>query len=134
MKESKQTKSCKIKKRILGLIHFLLVFGPLAFFFPYGFVIGTVTTKITMGLSVVTSAILAAISALVDVKHRAGLHKSIMWVFIAAVMLVLSALSQIRAFIFTMAGTCLIDELIICPAHETARAQLITNREMDKRG
>lgn len=133
MKESQFTKKSKTKKTVLGILHFLLVFGPLLFFFPYGFIIGTITTKLTMGLSVVISMVLAAISALVDVKHRAGLHKSIMWIFISAIMLVLSALSQIRAFIFIMAGTCLIDELFVCPAHEKARAQLITNREMDKR-
>ena len=50
MKESKQTKSCKRKKIFFSILHFLLLFGPLMFFFPYGFAIGTAVTKISITL------------------------------------------------------------------------------------
>jgi hypothetical protein len=130
MKESQQTKKTKIKKIILGLIHFLLVFGPLLFFFPYAFIIGETVTKVTMSLSIVISIVLGAISALIDVTKRGGFHKSIMWILIIAV---LTALTEVKAFIYIMAGTSILDELIICPLHERSRNQLITNRELDKR-
>lgn len=130
MKDSRQTKSCKTKKIIFGLLHFLLLFGPLLFFFPYGFIIGTTVTKVSMGLSVMVSVILAAISLLVDAKHRAGFSKSIMWILIVAVLI---ALSQVKTFIFIMAGTSLLDELIVCPLHNHYRTALISNREIDKR-
>lgn len=130
MKESKHTKSCKHKKIFFSILHFLLLFGPLMFFFPYGFAIGTAVTKITMGLSVTVSIILAGISLLVDAKNRAGFSKSIMWVLIASV---LTALTSVKTFIFIMAGTSLLDELIVCPLRNHYRTELIANRAMDKR-
>lgn len=130
MKASKATKKAKTKKIILGLIHFLLVFGPLFFFFPYAFIVGEAVTKVTMSLSIVISIVLGAISALIDVTKRGGFHKSIMWILIAAVLM---ALTKVKTFIYIMAGTSVLDELIICPLHERSRTQLITNRELDKR-
>lgn len=130
MKESNQTKACRVKKFIFGLLHFLLLFGPLLFFFPYGFIIGTTVTKVSMGLSVMVSIILAVISLLVDAKNRAGFSKSIMWVLIAAVLM---ALTEVKTFIFIMAGASLLDELIVCPLHSHYKAALIANREIDKR-
>lgn len=132
MKESQITKKCRSRKILLGILHFLLVFGPLLFFFPYAFIIATTTTKAVLGISVVISLILAAINVLCEAKHS-GFHKSIMWLLIVSIMLVLTALSQVRAFIFIMAGTCFIDELIINPLYNRSKTQLITNREIDKR-
>lgn len=132
MKASQTTKSIKNKKILLGLIHFLLVFGPLLFFFPYAFIVGTTVTKLTMSITIVISIILGAVSALSEAKHN-GYHKSIMWLLIVAVMLVLTELTQIRTFIFIMAAASFIDELIISPLYQRKKIQLITNKELDKR-
>ena len=62
MKESQATKNCKGKKRFFSILHCILLFGPLLFFFPYGFIMGTVVSKVSMGLSVIVSIILAIIN------------------------------------------------------------------------
>lgn len=130
MKESQQTKSCKVKRKIFSIIHFLLLFGPLMFFFPYGFIMGTAVTKVSMGLSVMVSIILAGISLLVDTSRRGGFSKSIMWILIAAVLM---ALTQVKTFIFIMAGASVVDELIVCPLRNHYRTEVIANRAIDKR-
>lgn len=130
MKESQQTKSCKAKKIIFTILHLIFLFGPLLFFFPYGFIIGTPVVKVSMSLSVIISLILAGISLLVDAKNRAGFSKSIMWVLIIAV---LTALTQVKTFIFVMAGASIVDELIVCPLRNHYRTELIANRAIDKR-
>lgn len=130
MKESKQTKSCKTKKIIFSIIHFLLLFGPLLYFFPYAFLVGTVTTKVAMSLSVVVSIVLSLISILVEAKHRGGFSKSIMWILILSVM---TALTQVKGFIAVMAGASIFDELIVCPLKNHYKTELIANRAIDKR-
>ena len=130
MKESQATKNCKGKKRFFSILHCILLFGPLLFFFPYGFIMGTVVSKVSMGLSVIVSIILAGISVLVDAKHRGGLSKTIMWILISAVLM---ALTEVKTFIFIMAGTSIFDELIVCPLKDKYRMELISNRTLDKR-
>ena len=130
MKASQQTKKCKRRKIFFSILHFLLLFGPLLFFFPYGFIIGTTVTKVSMGLSVLVSIILSFIAILVDANNRGGLSKSIMWILIAAVLM---ALTQVKTFVFIMAGTSIFDELVVCPLKNKNRAKLISNREIDKR-
>lgn len=129
MKESQITKKCRAKKTFFSILHFLLLFGPLLFFFPYGFIIGTLTTKVTMGLSVVLSLVLGGLSLLVDAKHS-GFSKSIMWILISAVLM---ALTQVKAFILIMAGTSIVDELIVNPCRNKYKVELISNRAIDKR-
>lgn len=130
MKASQQTKKCKRRKIFFSILHFLLLFGPLLFFFPYGFIIGTTVTKVSMGLSVLVSIILSFIAILVDVNNRGGFSKSIMWILVAAVLM---ALTQVKTFVFIMAGTSIFDELVVCPLKNKNRAKLISNREIDKR-
>ena len=83
---SDRTKQCKRRKNLFGFLHFLCLFGPFLYFIPYGYVTGEVTQKISMSLTIVLSIILAALSFVIDVKHRAGLHRSMMWALIAGVL------------------------------------------------
>lgn len=129
-KASNRTKQCRTRKNIFGLLHFLCLFGPLLYFVPYGFITGETVQKIAMGFSVIVSLILAVFTVIVDVKHRAGLHRTIMWILIAAV---LFALQEIKAFIWIMAVTSIIDELVFTRLRDYYRTALISNKEIDRR-
>lgn len=83
-----------------------------------------------MSFSVVTSLILGIISVLADVKHRAGLHRSILWGLIAGV---LFCLSEVKTFIYIMAITSIIDELVFVKLKDYYKTAEISNKEMDRR-
>lgn len=127
---SKRTKQCLNRKHIFGILHFLCLFGPLLYFVPYGYVTGETVEKIAMSFTVIVSLVLATISMLVSVTARAGLHRCIMWTLIAGV---LFTLQEIQVFIWIMAVTSIIDELVFTKLRDHYKAALISNREIDRR-
>ena len=130
MKASKQTKNSKVGKIIFSILHFLALFGPFLYFIPYVFITGEIVSKITIGLSIVIALILAGVGLLLDASRRGGLTKSIMWVLIMAL---LTGLAHVKTFIFIMAGTSILDELIFCPLKNKFKTKFIANKEIDKR-
>lgn len=131
MATSKRTKQLNILVIILGVLHFLAAAGALLYFVPYAFITAEVGSKIVLSLTLVLSLILGAISLIVDVAHRGGLHRSMLW---SAIIGVMYCLPTISTFIWIMAIASIVDELIICPLKEKAKIALTANREMDKRG
>ena len=129
-KISDRTKQCRNLKNLFGFLHFLCLFGPLLYFVPYGFITGETVSKIAMGMTVATSIVLAIITIVVDVTHKAGLHRTIMWVLIAGC---LFCLTEIKAFIWIMAITSIVDELIFVRLKNHYKAALISNKEIDRR-
>lgn len=127
---SDRTKYCKTMKNIFGLFHFLCLFGPLLYFIPYGYVTGDTVEKIGMSFTIILSVILAVISIIVSTTARAGLHRCIMWVLIAGV---LFCLKEIQIFIWIMAITSILDELIFTKIKDHYKAALIANKEIDRR-
>lgn len=127
---SDRTKQCKILTTIFGVLHFLCLFGPLLYFVPYGYATGAVVEKIAMSFTVIASVILALISVLVSVTARAGLHRCIMWVLITGV---LFTLQEIQVFIWIMAITSILDELVFTKIRDHYKAALISNKEIDRR-
>lgn len=127
---SDRTKQCKILTTIFGVLHFLCLFGPLLYFVPYGYATGAVVEKIAMSFTVIASVILALISVLVSATARAGLHRCIMWILITGV---LFTLQEIQAFIWIMAVTSILDELVFTKVRDHYKAALISNREIDRR-
>lgn len=130
-KPSKQTKRCKRLAIFFGILHFLCFFGPLLFFIPYAFAVGEVVSKVALGLTAAVSVILILLSFIVGVKHRAGLHRSIIWLLITGI---LFCIQNLATFIWTMAITSILDELVFSKLHDHYNAALLTNKEMDKRG
>lgn len=130
MKKSKTTKKYKTAAIIFGILHFLCLFGPFMYFFPAAFIGGAVVSKIALGLTTVVSVILAALSAIVSVKNRAGLHRGILWLLIAGV---LFCLSSIKTFIWIMAAASILDELIFVPLKDHYKEKTRINTEIDKR-
>ena len=127
---SKRTKYCKAMKNIFGLFHFLCLFGPLLYFIPYGYITGETVEKIGMSFTLILSVILAVISIIVSTTARAGLHRCIMWALIAGV---LFCLKEIQVFIWIMAITSILDELIFTKVRDYYKAALIANKEIDRR-
>lgn len=127
---SDRTKQCRLLKNVFGFFHFLCLFGPLFYFIPYGYVTGETVEKIGMSFTIITSVILAVISILVSVTARAGLHRCIMWILISGV---LFTLKEIQTFIWIMAITSILDELIFTKIRDHYKAVLISNREIDRR-
>lgn len=127
---SDRTKQCKRMKNIFGLLHFLCLFGPLLYFIPYGYITGETVEKIGMSFTIILSVVLAVISILVSVTARAGLHRCIMWTLIAGV---LFCLQEIQVFIWIMAITSILDELVFTKVKDHYKTALISNREIDRR-
>lgn len=127
---SERTKQCRMLTFVFGLLHFLCLFGPLLYFIPYGYTTGETVEKIGMSFTVTTALILFMISILVSATHRAGLHRCIMWVLIAGV---LFCLEQVQVFIWIMAVTSILDELIFTKVRDHYKAALISNKEIDRR-
>ena len=107
---SDRTKQCRRRKNLFGLLHFLCLFGPLLYFVPYGYITGETVEKIAMSFTIIVSIVLAAISMIVSVTARAGLHRCVMWTLIAGV---LFCLQEIQTFIWIMAITSILIHLIL---------------------
>ena len=127
---SDRTKQCRTLKNVFGLLHFLCLFGPLLYFIPYGYITGETVSKVGMSFTIILSVILAVISILVSVTARAGLHRCIMWVLISGV---LFCLKEIQVFIWIMAVTSILDELVFTKLRDHYKAALISNKEIDRR-
>lgn len=128
--ESKRTKQCRALKNLFSFLHFLCLFGPLLFFIPYSFAMGTPVSKIALGLTTIVSLILGAFSLIADKTSVGGLHKSILWFCIIGV---LFCLESVKGFIWIMAITSILDELIFVRLKNQYSAALISNKEIDRR-
>lgn len=127
---SSSTKKARIAAFIFGALHLLCLLGPFLYFVPIAFLTGVLVTKVALSLTVVTSLILAAFSLLMDVKHRAGMHRGIMWLLIAGVLFCLEA---VKPFIWIMAIVSILDELIFVRLRDKFHNRALINKEMDKR-
>lgn len=126
---SKRTKSARFWCTLFTIIHILFMVGPFLYYLPAAFIMGQVIQKLSLGLATILAIIVAAISLVVDVKHRAGLHRTIMWTMIIGVML---CLTNIQAFIWVIAITSVVDELIITRLADHYRTVKNTNKEIDR--
>jgi hypothetical protein len=106
------------------------MFGPLLYFIPYGYITGVTVAKIGMSFTIILSVVLAAISALVGVASRAGLHRCILWALMAGV---LFCLKEVEVFIWIMCGTSILDELVFTKLKDYYASALISNKELDRR-
>lgn len=130
-KPSERTLSCGRRKWIFTILHYLALFGPFLYFIPYCFVTGEIASKMVIGLVAVVAIILAGVSVIMDVKHRAGLHKSAFWALIAGCTYVLESVTP---FVILMAAISIVDELVFVRAKDYYASAQLANREIDRRG
>lgn len=131
MAKSKRTKKCKNMTCLFSVLHLLCLFGPLLYFIPYGYITGETISKVAMSFTVIVSVILAMISLLVEAASKQGLQRCIMWILIAGV---LFCLKEVQVFIWIMACTSIVDEIVFIPLKRHYQACLIANKEIDRRG
>lgn len=127
---SARTKQCKFLKNLFTFIHYVCLFGPLAYFIPLGYLTGEPVQKISISLTVITAVILAMISIIVSTTARAGIHRSILWVLMLGLF---CTLSQLKIFITVMALTSILDELVFCRLKDYYKEAFRTNKEIDRR-
>lgn len=132
VKPSKRTQHCRKMYWIFNLAHFLALFGPFAYYIPYCFIKGETTEKIAVSLSLLTSLVLLVIAFIVDVKNRAGLSKTALWILILGVIYVLNSVN-ITIFVCIMAIISIIDELVFIKLRDNYMAKLNSNKEIDRR-
>jgi hypothetical protein len=129
---SERTKSLAIKKVIISTLHYLCMFGPIISFVIYGFCSSTVENgnKVILTLLSVTGIILALISLVVNLKYRAGIQRTVMWVMTLGI---LNVLNNASTFIWILAITSIIDEILFVPALDKLKRLVETNKEIDRR-
>lgn len=129
--ESKRTRSCRVIYISMSVLHIVLLVAPFLYFFPFSLHIGDKVEKITLTMSSLVAAILVVMSIILDVTHRASLHKTALWLVIAGITTCIGSISTI--FIWIMAAISIADELVIMPIRNKYRLLLISNKEIDKR-
>ena len=128
--KSNRTKQCKRLSLLFGIIHFLCLFGPLFYFVPYAYIVGTAGRKLALSLFLIVALCLSVLSIITSAKTRGGLAKSIMWLLILGITL---CLVEVKIFVYIMAIISIIDELIIIKLHDRYKTAYLTNREIDRR-
>lgn len=128
--KSERTKQCGRRKILFTILHFLALFGPFLYFIPFGFATAAIASKICLGLAVVVALILGAMALITDLKHRGGLHKSMMWVLIGGL---LFCLDSVAPFIGIMAGVSILDELVLVRCKDHYASAELANKEIDRR-
>lgn len=127
---SERTKKCRALKILFTVIHFIFMFGPLAYFLISGYIHGEIVEKISLSFTIIISIILLIVSILIDVKNRAGTHRAVLWILIAGI---LFCLEDIKTFIWIMAVASIVDELFILKIKDYYSTALISNKEIDRR-
>lgn len=117
-------------KRILSIIHFILLIGPLAYFLTKGFIYGETVQKISIGLTSFCVVLLYGLTLLIQETKRAGIRRSILWVTLLGLCLILT---EIKVPIIIIATCSLLDELIIQPILNKVKELFTINKEFDKR-
>ena len=118
-------------KWLFTLLHILFLFGPFLFFIPYAFGTGETAEKVVLTMTMVVSLIVLVISIMVDITHRAGLHKAVLWMLVGGVIVCIQGIET--TFIWIMVAVSLLDELVITPLAAHYKTALTANKEIDKR-
>lgn len=128
--KSERTKQCKRLSLFFLIMHFLCLFGPFLYFFPYAVVTAVPGQKIVLSLFFITAATFSAIAVFSEARTRGGLVKSIMWLLIFGITL---CLETAKVFIGIMAIISIIDELFIVRMRAKYKDAFAANREIDRR-
>lgn len=129
-KMSSTTSKYLAGKRILSIIHFMLLIGPLAYFLIKGFIYGETVQKVTIGLTSFCIVLLYGLTLLIQETKRAGIRRSILWVTLLGLCLILT---EVKIPIAVIAMCSLLDELVIQPSLNKVRELFTINKEFDKR-
>ena len=115
--------------RLAGLFETLswaLLVIPMAIYIVSGFIIGSVVSKVILGLTAIAAIIILLIAALQKTKLR-----SPFWIVAIGLSF---CLTEIYPLLLIMGAATLFDELVFSPLGKHYRTLYTINREIDKRG
>lgn len=127
---TERTKQCKRRKIIFSILHYLAMLAPVIYFAIFVIVTGAVVEKVAMTLDIIVVLILGVLSIFSDVRHRGGLHKTMLWAMIAGIVW---CLERANTFIIIMAICSILDELIFVKQMNKYAELTRTNKELDRR-
>ena len=122
----------KRKKRFLQFFHYSLMLGPLIGFAIKGLVYSVqcnTAYKVVLPLMVSASILLAVIGLMIDIKYRAGLHKTIFW---SMVLVISYSLQSVKAFLWILAVDSILDELLVRPLYHNCKQKLMVCKEVNR--
>lgn len=126
---SKSKTPTKKYGRLAGLFETLswaLLVIPMAIYIVSGFLIGSVVSKVILGLTAIAAIIILLIAALQKTKLR-----SPFWIVAIGLSF---CLTEIYPLLLIMGAATLLDELVFSPLGKHYRTLHTINREIDKRG
>lgn len=127
MKKSPRTKHMQRMSRITGILSFLLMVGPVIFFFVQSMLYcAEIKQKLVMGFIFTCALIMSICNILMKYKPR-----SPFWLLLLGLQY---TLNKIEIVIIVMAITTIIDECVISPLHRYTKRTASTNKEIDRRG
>lgn len=130
MEKSERTKKCGNIAKLLGILHFLCLFGPFLYFLPLALALSTMGQQLFLTFEIVTCLILSLLALVSGLKTRGGLAKTIMWMFILGITI---CLSEVKVFIYIMSICAIVDELIIVRLKDKYKDAYAANKEIDRR-
>lgn len=122
---SQQTKKYKILAIVFTLLSFLLLAGPLVYYFITGFMIADVSYKFVLSMSLVMCIFLTAISAIAKLNLRCPIFILLLGLYFI--------LDSILPLIIILAAATIVDELLLSPLAKHFRNKYSINKEIDKR-
>lgn len=122
---SKITNSYRKKKNLLTALSILVTILPILIFTVIGFIQGTITQKVSLGVCL----FLALLFVLINIIFKYRIRSTI-WIVLIGIYL---CVSNITPLLIIMAFTTAIDEFLLEPLAKSYKNKYNTNKEIDKR-
>lgn len=106
----------------LGVITLL---APVIIYTAIGFAEGTITEKISLGMTLIGAIILTALNVLFKTHYRSGIWLVIIGLFFC--------LESIMPLLTCVAVATILDEFVFTPLHNMYKQKYTINKEIDKR-
>lgn len=120
------TKQYKKKYKLCQALSILLTLIPILVYVILGFINGTVTQKVSMGMCLLLASIFTVINIIFKYRIRCTI-----WILMIGIYV---CVSNIVPLLFLMAFSTALDEFILSPLEKKYKNLYIINQEIDKRG
>ena len=125
MKKSPITKKYITLAWIFGMLSFMVLVFPVAYYMILGFIYGGVTEKLILSITFVIALILLVINLVFKFHIR-----STIWIIVLGIYF---CIASILPLLLMVAIGNIIDEFLLSPLHKMYHNKAIINREIDRR-
>ena len=126
MKLSNETKKYKRLSKLFGLLSLLCTVFPVAYFTVQAFIQGEVQEKVTLGCTLIVCLFLVALDTIKKEILRSPVYLMILGIYVC--------LDNLLSLFLIMAITCMADEFLFTPLHNSFKNKAVINKEIDRRG